>query len=467
MPVMARASTIPHPAARAHDQMLVSALIMLVALGGSALQPTWRSLPFAAWIVVGAATAAWHYALNRDAFSRTLIVLALAPLAVPLIQLCPVPVAWLDLSSGQAFVGHVRHLVQPGMRASISVDRVATAVATVPVAVFSTALLLFYPTRDRARAWLFASFAMLGAISVMLGLVQFLTGGEWGDLYGSPHAANAPGLFANRNHGATFLACCLVFAGVWIGRRRMSLARRQWWFACAALPALAVVALTGSRAGLLIGAAMAVATLLVLPTDGAGRGAGRMRPAIVAGIAGFALAVVLLPLNGGTAERLGGVGDDLRWSIWSHSRDLARLFWPWGSGLGTFAQVYPLVEPVGELHPFYINHAHNDLLEVIVELGILAALPVVAAILFATVSLTDRVPRDRHRRLERRAAMIVIVGLFAHSVVDYPLRTPALAIVLAFACALLAPTSRRGDLVGARRSRPQRAPDPVPPISFT
>ncbi|WP_019515194.1 O-antigen ligase family protein [Sphingomonas sp. Mn802worker] len=447
------------------DCLLVAALVILASLGGSVLQPTWRGLPFAGWIVVGAAVASWRIVVDPSRFPATLLGVALAPFAVALVQLCPLPIGWLAFSDGQALAAGVRALAVPMATASISVDRLATALATVPIAVFAVTLLLFHAQPQRTRNLVLLGFALLGGLSIILELVQFLSGGRWGDFYHSAHAANAPGVFANRNHGATFLACCLAFAGAWIGRGAISLPRRQLWFTAAALPALTVVALSGSRAGLLIGTAMALATLLAISADQARTGdaarpdKGFTRIPILLALAGFGLLIVLVPLNGGTAERLTAVSGDLRWSIWSHSRNLAMLYWPWGSGIGTFAEVYAPIEPVGELAPFYINHAHSDLLELFVEAGALAFVPLVALLLFVRASLA-RPTAHRHERLERRVGMIVITGLFAHSCVDYPLRTPALAIVLALALGLLAPAARPANSRGHEQgdiTRPARS----------
>ncbi|SEK92757.1 O-antigen ligase [Sphingomonas palmae] len=412
------------------------------------LQPSWRAVLFAAWIVIAAGVATWRIILDRRAFPATLLGLALAPLGVVLFQLCRIPVAWLSLSEGQAFATSVRAFVGPAVTASISVDRVATASAAVPVAVFSATFLLLH-TRPR-REWrpVFASFAVLGAVSLVLAFVQFGSGGRWCDFYHSAHAANAPGFFANRNHGATFLACCLAFYGALIGAQTTPGARRYMLFAAAALPALAIIALSGSRAGLVIGAVMASATLLAFPRDRSDVRAADIiaRFAGLAPIVGFGAIAALVSLNGDTAGRISGVSGDLRWSIWAHARDLVLLYWPWGSGLGTFAQVYTLIEPVGELHPFYINHAHNDFIELFVEAGALATVPILAALLFGWRSLAAPAHYSQHDILERRVAIIVVAGLLAHSFVDYPLRTPTLAIVLAVALSMLTPRASSGSL---------------------
>ena len=44
---------------------------------------------------------------------------------------------------------------------------------------------------------------------------------------------------------------------------------------------------------------------------------------------------------------------------------------PIGSGLGTFVPVYAMFEKPQDASPAYVNHAHNDILEVSLETGVL------------------------------------------------------------------------------------------------
>ena len=44
---------------------------------------------------------------------------------------------------------------------------------------------------------------------------------------------------------------------------------------------------------------------------------------------------------------------------------------PIGSGLGTFVPVYAMFEKPEDASPTYVNHAHNDILEVWLETGVL------------------------------------------------------------------------------------------------
>ncbi|PCH49496.1 MAG: hypothetical protein COC17_08425, partial [Hyphomicrobiales bacterium] len=44
-----------------------------------------------------------------------------------------------------------------------------------------------------------------------------------------------------------------------------------------------------------------------------------------------------------------------------------------GTGLGSFIEIYPSYEPLFETHQYYINHTHNDYVELLLETGLLGA----------------------------------------------------------------------------------------------
>src|SRR5581483_9726291 len=92
----------------------------------------------------------------------------------------------------------------------------------------------------------------------------------------------------------------------------------------------------------------------------------------------------------------------------------------------------------------YVNHAHDDYLETWLELG-WPGLALIAAFLawwLVSVVRIGRNGRDDDASLATAGA--VVVGLLlAHSAVDYPLRTPALATLFALGCGLMVPPSSR------------------------
>jgi O-antigen ligase len=103
---------------------------------------------------------------------------------------------------------------------------------------------------------------------------------------------------------------------------------------------------------------------------------------------------------------------------------LIRLYFPLGSGPGTFEAAYGAIESDALLQPSYLNEAHNDLLQVFVELGVFA----VPLLLWPAVSIARNALRAwRSGRESARIRMLVVLTsiaiLAAASLVDYPLRT--------------------------------------------
>jgi O-antigen ligase len=141
-------------------------------------------------------------------------------------------------------------------------------------------------------------------------------------------------------------------------------------------------------------------------------------------------------------------------------------YFPWGSGFGSFVPVYQRYErPADMVGNAYINHAHNDWLELVLEGGLPAAILLVVFLLWviaATWSIWRR-PMTRSADLAPRAATLAVWLLMIHSVVDYPLRAPALLAVfslcLGFMSASPAPVK-----VNNPSSRPQAplTPRPIP-----
>ena len=112
-------------------------------------------------------------------------------------------------------------------------------------------------------------------------------------------------------------------------------------------------------------------------------------------------------------------------------------FWPWGSGFGTFVPVFQASENLDLMGDLYLNHAHNDLLELLIEGGLPAGLLLSAGLLALAFRLWRWVPGGRTSDPGMALAGLTIVVLtLVHSLVDYPLRMRAIAAVAAVALAL-------------------------------
>ncbi len=128
-----------------------------------------------------------------------------------------------------------------------------------------------------------------------------------------------------------------------------------------------------------------------------------------------------------------------RSTVTSGTLEAAADYFPAGSGLGSFAQVY-LAQSGGQgTTREWMNHAHNDLAEVLLEFGFVGALAVLL-VLFWLARSTLRLWRNpglgETGDLARGAALACWL-MFAHSLVDYPLRTAAIAALFGTAAALI------------------------------
>jgi O-antigen ligase len=129
--------------------------------------------------------------------------------------------------------------------------------------------------------------------------------------------------------------------------------------------------------------------------------------------------------------------EDNRLDFWPTVWTAAQAYFPWGAGLGTFKEAYELVEPLGALRALFVNHAHNEYLEVMIEAG-LPGLLLVSAVLIWVGRVSWRVwLSPGGHPASARLASICLVLVILHSLVDYPARTMAISILFAAASALV------------------------------
>ena len=123
--------------------------------------------------------------------------------------------------------------------------------------------------------------------------------------------------------------------------------------------------------------------------------------------------------------------EDARWSIFASSLAAIGLFFPFGSGLGTFPEVFRRFQP-DEISQF-VNHAHNDYIEYLFEGGLIAA---VVILLFLVVYVRAwprllRLPRWGTLSFMQAGAGIGLLLLALHGLTDYNWHIPANAIYFA------------------------------------
>ena len=89
----------------------------------------------------------------------------------------------------------------------------------------------------------------------------------------------------------------------------------------------------------------------------------------------------------------------------------------------------------------FVNHAHNDVLELLIEMGFAGAccaIVAVVAFLARVIMVQWRDPRGQSWRAPLLwGGFFILALLMLHSLADYPLRTPAISAVAGLAAGLV------------------------------
>ncbi len=391
--------------------------------------------------------------------ARQLGWIAVLAIALVLIQLVPLPPAlWSHLPGRQFVVDGFRLLGQPLPWMPLSLapsDTIATAMALLPPLAMLALILRLGAYRDD---WLVLALLLAAFISIALGFLQISGDGMQHYLYPYNSWRTAAGLFANANHMATLLLVCVPFL--------VALAARRWRMeakpsdrmltaiiAGGAAVVLALgVAINQSFALLIIGAPVVGAAALQLIPAGRVR-LGRLAAMLAALLLIGTAALAIMVSAGMSASNRTSV--TIRADIWSHTAHAIADYGLVGSGIGTFPKLYPLTENPATIERTYVNHAHNDYMEIALEAGI----PGVALMLLFLAWWARRafaIWRSPDAVEMARAACIASAAILLHSLVDYPLRTAAIATCMAMALALMADPARRRQQTRVADLRPTR-----------
>ena len=362
-----------------------------------------------------------------------------------IIQLLPLPPSmWRALAGRESFAAGLDMvgLAQTWRPASLTPDLTLYALIAVLV---PAAVLLVGVMAGRLLPAMVPVLLGLCALSALVGLLQAV--GSLSSFYRITNQGAAVGLFANRNHQAALLVCAFPLTAVWATWPDADPATRSvrgWIGLCAGAILVPMLMVTGSRGGVLFGAVSVLASLVLLWTgaDRRTRRSARRSPVAVAAL----VATVLLPMivtflfarDLAVQRLLAGAEGELRSQFLPVYLNIIDAFFPWGSGFGSFDAVFRGYEPHAALSQTYLNHAHNEVAELLIEGGAGAALLAAGFVAWAARRswVAWRRPRGSGALLGRAGSVIVGV-LILWSLVDYPLRTPSLSAVTAVACLFL------------------------------
>ena len=342
------------------------------------------------------------------------------------------------------------------------------------LACFCSITLLRQLITTRKRLTIFCyTLVISGVFQAIYGVMMTLTGVEY--LFLTPktsYIGNATGTFVNRNHLAGYLEMTLsVGVGLLLSSRKQSSTNQLNWRSAIRLITQTLLSQIAILRGLLI--IMVVGLLMTHSRMG---NAGFFNALLITG--GIALAtskqfrrpgfyailisIVLIDiaLLGSlfdlekVVDRLEGTGlnHEKRDEVVKYALTMLPDYWLFGSGAGTFAYVFPQYakEYLGGFYDF----AHNDYLQILLELGLIGSLPLVSYVVIAIWRSWNMIRSERSTTAAGIgfACIMAAICLIIHSSVDFNLQIPA--NIMTFVAILALPSVMANINEHSKRNRP-------------
>lgn len=258
------------------------------------------------------------------------------------------------------------------------------------------------------------------------------------------------GPFVNRNHFAGLMEMLLPFALVGFLVPYMRREKRvMMLFASVLICASIFISL--SRGGIVSFVAQVIflASFLLFRSR-------NKRAAISVSLLGAALLPMLLWL--GTRpilDRFSSMQDWMRLAIVKDSMHIIREFWISGTGLGTFPHIYPQYRTFTT--DYFINQAHNDLAQLMVETGILGTVAVFSFLFLVYKRGLEKALswNTSWKGAASLAALTGITGILVHSFFDFNLQITSNALIFCILCGVALARDRQSTLLieSSRRFR--------------
>jgi O-antigen ligase len=379
-------------------------------------------------------------------------------LCLVLLQTIPLPVRIVSwLSPNRLFLG-VHDALAPG----------ATHWATLSLYPHDT-LLGFFKLGAYLAAFVLAAYAfearegknvlapaliVLGSLEAAYGIVQYLTGYQ--KIFGFTkqfYIEDATGTYINHNHFAGFLGLVIPFAAMMVfynlqsrsahgvperrgrraGRYSLLLNPRILFYTFLVVLLLIAVVFSRSRMGIFSVLASLILMALLGQLGGGRRAWMVITLLVIAGSMTYALWIGLGPVIGRFGALTPASLEDPygRAVMWKQASGVIRDYPAVGTGLGTFAVAFRRYQTTSL--DLFIDHAHNDYLEVTTDTGILGAgllfIPIMA--LLVKMILACAGARSAYRRSVLLACIGGTAALLIHSVADFNLQIPANALLFA------------------------------------
>jgi O-antigen ligase len=395
-------------------------IAFILVLGGSSRPDPVSFIALTLVSIAMLAASLWQFqSAELQATAAFPIIIVLSSLGVMALQLLPLPPAIWHQFPGREFMANQDQWAPLTLAATTTAEN---CLAILPALATFVAMLTLPQQSWPSLAALISGFAIL---STVIAVFQKASG------------QMPVGLFANRNFLAAQIYCALPFLAA-LSLKATQNSSKFLALACA-LMLVAGLGATGSRSGFIFGTITLAAACVIARKH--------FSSAYL-----VVIPVLILLFSSVGLVRLVATDPavEFRNTIFATSWQTMLAYFPSGAGFGSFVPAYQIYENIADLQPALINHAHNDWLELVLEGGLPMALLLIAFIIwFSRTFIAAWTTGDDFSKAAASASALLLV----HSVIDYPLRSPALMTCFALSCAMMMPAKIARQLASNSKSK--------------
>ena len=425
---------------RSFDKLGIASIIFFICaiiLGGGGSR-----FPMSEMIIYLSALPALYFAIfasRQDGVSasnaeRSITILIIALLGLILLQVIPLPAFLWQAMPGRENLAEISALVdEEGAWRSWSIDPSRTLYSALYLIAPITAYTAVRKISLRQQRMILAIMLIVAALHLVVAFAQAASGGEAFYLYKTSHIGLPIGLFANRNHSALLLLVIMIMMAPLICRTpsKISMGQLMVYWIFALILSIGILATSSRAVTILWALTLVMMVLTFIPKS-------RRRLGFIGvGISSILGTVIIGALA--VSGKLGNLSslverfqqsDDHRYEFWPDTIQTLLHFLPFGSGLGTFDAAFRSQETLEIVGSHFVNHAHNDYIEIGIELGAFGL--VILFFFFKTIFGQAKNIFMDFKKGERPALPLYALGSLSvtaiHSLVDYPARSISIAV---------------------------------------
>jgi len=307
---------------------------------------------------------------------------------------------------------------------------------------------------SQARS-LVALLVVLACFQALYGLLAFLGGqdtilGLWEKEY---YLRDVTGTFVNRNHFAGYLALLwgigLSFFFAYENKQgaRPAVVLRVGLAVLFSLVLIIAILGSHSRLGMLAGL-LAIGTWIYFYVS-RGQADSKWGKSVLIGLVLVILFGMVWFGMGKLILRFAQLGENERYLVWDAMLNQPFSVWLFGIGAGSFEDFFRTIVPLNIQGSSIYYEAHNDWLEFTLDFGLIGAACIATAFVFWFVRL-----RPRHWSLLQYGAMSGIIAIAVHSLGDFNLQIPGVAVTFWAALGLLMNPNVSQDKIKLIRREP-------------